>query len=41
MGVAGNKGAAAIRFDMYDTSLCFVCSHLAAGAKHVVHFKKK
>lgn len=35
MGVAGNKGAAAIRFNMYDTSLCFVCSHLAAGAKHV------
>lgn len=27
----GNKGAAAVRFRIADTWLCFVCSHLAAG----------
>ncbi|KAG9307113.1 hypothetical protein G9A89_016941 [Geosiphon pyriformis] len=30
-GMAGNKGAVAIRMDFYDTSLCFVTAHLAAG----------
>ncbi|KJE94431.1 synaptojanin-PB [Capsaspora owczarzaki ATCC 30864] len=34
-GYAGNKGAVAIRFRMYSTSICFVCAHLAAGQSNV------
>jgi synaptojanin len=34
-GLAGNKGGVAISVDFYDTSLCFVCSHLAAGQSNV------
>ena len=30
-GVLGNKGAACIRMDLYDTSVCFVCAHMAAS----------
>lgn len=30
MGVVGNKGCCSIRFDLFDTSFCFVCAHLAA-----------
>ncbi|KAF2759416.1 hypothetical protein EJ05DRAFT_531518 [Pseudovirgaria hyperparasitica] len=30
-GIAGNKGAVAIRVDFADTSICFVTAHLAAG----------
>lgn len=30
-GMAGNKGAVAIRMDYTNTQLCFVTAHLAAG----------
>ncbi|KAF2454963.1 SacI homology domain-containing protein [Lineolata rhizophorae] len=30
-GIAGNKGAVAIRMDYASTSICFVTAHLAAG----------
>ncbi|KAF7548254.1 hypothetical protein G7046_g8737 [Stylonectria norvegica] len=30
-GMAGNKGAVAIRFDYANTHICFVTAHLAAG----------
>lgn len=30
-GMAGNKGAVAIRFDYANTPICFVTAHLAAG----------
>ena len=30
-GLAGNKGAVAIRMDLADTSICFLTAHLAAG----------
>ena len=30
-GATGNKGAVAIRFVLYGTSICFVCAHFAAG----------
>lgn len=30
-GMAGNKGAVAIRFDYANTQVCFVTAHLAAG----------
>ncbi|KAG0337041.1 inositol polyphosphate 5-phosphatase [Podila horticola] len=30
-GMAGNKGAVAVRMDYYETSLCLVTSHLASG----------
>eukprot|EP01135_Chromosphaera_perkinsii_P007233 Nk52_evm41s745 gene=Nk52_evmTU41s745 len=34
-GFAGNKGAVTIRFKFNDTSMCFVCAHLAAGQSNV------
>lgn len=35
----GNKGAISTSLVVYDSSLCFVCSHLAAGAAHVARRK--
>ncbi|KAG5891990.1 hypothetical protein JTB14_007738 [Gonioctena quinquepunctata] len=35
-GHTGNKGAAAIRFVFYATSVAFVCAHFAAGQSQVV-----
>ena len=31
----GNKGGASIRFRFYDSTMCFVCSHLAAHRGNV------
>ncbi|KAK4053062.1 Inositol-1,4,5-trisphosphate 5-phosphatase 1 [Microbotryomycetes sp. JL201] len=34
-GMAGNKGAVAIRLEFRDTSFCFITAHLAAGHSNV------
>lgn len=35
MGVMGNKGATAVRLNLYDSTLCFVCAHMAAKRANV------
>eukprot|EP01084_Bolivina_argentea_P147095 257407_1 len=30
LGIGGNKGGVGIRFNIYGTSICFICCHLAA-----------
>ncbi|GBM41162.1 Synaptojanin-1, partial [Araneus ventricosus] len=35
-GATGNKGAVAIRMSLYNTSMCFVCAHFAAGQSQVL-----
>jgi hypothetical protein len=34
--MSGNKGAVAIRLDLYDSSFCFITAHLAAGQDNVL-----
>ena len=34
-GMAGNKGAVAIRMDYYESTLCLVTSHLASGQENL------
>jgi len=36
MGVMGNKGGASLRLQFYDSTLCFVCTHLAAHRENVL-----
>ncbi|KAL0823066.1 hypothetical protein Bca101_046743 [Brassica carinata] len=33
MGCLGNKGCIAVSFQLYKTSFCFICSHLASGER--------
>ena len=35
MGMMGNKGGVSIRMQFYDSTLCFVCTHLAAHRENV------
>jgi synaptojanin len=34
-GMSGNKGAVGIRLELYDTNLCFLTAHLAAGHSNI------
>ena len=36
MGVMGNKGGVSIRLSVYDSSIVFVCTHLAAHRENVI-----
>ena len=35
MGMMGNKGGVAIRLQFYDSTLCFICAHLAAHRENI------
>ena len=35
MGMMGNKGGVSIRLQFYDSTLCFICAHLAAHRENV------
>ena len=35
MGLLGNKGGVSVRLQLYDSTLCFVCSHFAAHRENV------
>eukprot|EP00808_Paulinella_micropora_P028360 g51978.t1 len=35
LGVGGNKGATVVRFEIWNSSLCFINTHLAAHQNHV------
>jgi alpha-D-ribose 1-methylphosphonate 5-triphosphate synthase subunit PhnG len=35
-GMSGNKGGIGIRFQLHDTTFCFMTCHLAAGQSNVV-----
>ncbi|KAG8185014.1 hypothetical protein JTE90_017038 [Oedothorax gibbosus] len=34
-GASGNKGGVCIRLTLYNTSMCFVCAHFAAGQSQI------
>lgn len=36
LGMGGNKGGVSVRLQCYDSTLCFVCSHLAAHRENVM-----
>ncbi|KAK1285261.1 Type I inositol 1,4,5-trisphosphate 5-phosphatase 2 [Acorus calamus] len=40
MGWLGNKGSVSISMSLFQTWLCFVCSHLASGQKEGDHQKR-